>query len=182
MVKRSNMIGSLSSAYFALQTAKLDRSLTDFQSTFVFEMIFKKKLFGLKFNLISCCLIWKKFWQKLYETGIKKNNVFVLEACAFRWCKCAMMLSVNSSWNFFWTSSFGPYWGNIGLVLFLLQVYGIRDQYFPSTDQTSYCSSSITSTSFHENVCLCRYSFLMNLPLQTTVWHICTGAKKWKSE
>ena len=61
MVKRSNLTGSLSSAYFALQTAKLDRSLTDFQSTFVFEKIFKKKLFGLKFNLFPCCLIWKNF-------------------------------------------------------------------------------------------------------------------------
>ena len=37
MVKRSNLIGSLSSAYFALQPARLYRSLADFQSTFVFE-------------------------------------------------------------------------------------------------------------------------------------------------
>ena len=66
------MIGSLSSAYFALQTARLDRSLTDFQSTFVFKKIFKKKLFGLKFNLFPRGLIW--FWQKLYETGIKKKQ------------------------------------------------------------------------------------------------------------
>ena len=71
-----------------IRTAKLDRSLTDFRSTFVFEKIFKQKLFGLKFNLFPCCLIWPKVLTKIVRDRHKKkkNNVFLLEARAWLGC------------------------------------------------------------------------------------------------